>query len=239
MVAPGEDGYFRDGLHLNQKDRRFDNSIRSVNDFLHSFDQTNRDPLPSGEQKPFTRIKAPPQAISRTNQEVESGVLDGLQIRKLLPMAPDTAEFRLHHADLKVQAPMRGRAIFAPSQKHRFNSETTQEQTTAPPPIRRKNPWQVRNLSDLWLFFGPQLTILTALQLHCSYSLASFFGKRGMYDQNVPVYSAALIIYGISLLLSFIGLISCRGRDFDDYIPKLFGIGVLSAILDFISYLGQ
>lgn len=239
MVALGEDGHSRDGLHLNQKGRKFDDCIRSVNHLLHSFDPSNRDPLPSGEQKPLSRITAPPQAIRRTSQEVESAVLDGLLVHKLLPMVPDTAEFRLHYADLKVQAPMPGRAIFTPSQKHRFNSEATQEQTTAPPPVRRKNPWQVRNLKDLWLFFGPQLTILTALQLHCSYSLASFLGKRGMLDQNVPVYSAALIIFGISLLLSLIGLTSCRGRASDDCIPKLFGIGVLSAILDFISYLGQ
>ncbi len=222
----------------------FDQPLQSIDDFLLSRDTPIKIASPANESSVHVLpLEAPPHAIRRAIQELESGSLDELLVHKLLSLERDSAEFRQEYVRLRAASMMRPRASFSPSIEGgagtrretiaiagKTKAQITQEE------INFKSPWSVNTLRDLWVFFGPWLTFLIALQLYYSFQLAMLFGKQKMLHGDLPFNMSALIIVLVSLFISSFVLKGCKGQDYHNFIPRLLSIGIVSAVIAITSY---
>ena len=178
---------------------------------------------------PANHLDAPAHFIRRAIQELDSGSLDELLINRLLQFDRDSAEFRQEYVRLRVESLMRPRASFIPTQR---SHAAAPPDATAPHPKSEElhNPWQIHRLRDLWSFFGPWLTVVTAIQFYASLNLSKLIDYRGMLPEARSPHIASLLIVCLSLSISAVCLRGLRGRDFHDFAPRLLGITGASAI---------
>jgi hypothetical protein len=81
------------------------------------------------------------------------------------------------------------------------------------------------------------LTFIVALQLYYSYQLGSLLGSQEMLHGNLPVNIGTLIIALVSLVITVLILMRCKCQDYKNFIPRLAGIGIVSALIAIASHL--
>jgi hypothetical protein len=102
---------------------------------------------------------------------------------------------------------------------------------------RYKDPWRINSLWDLWKFFGPAMTILIALQALYSLKFAELFRKFQIPAEHASFNWTALIMMLVSYFISFLVLKGCMGQNYKNFIPRLVGIGFVSAMITLLSFL--
>jgi hypothetical protein len=76
-----------------------------------------------------------------------------------------------------------------------------------------KDPWTVNTPWDLFIFFGPLLTLIIASQFIYSYQLGALAKKHDMLPGNVSSNMVALIIFLVSLFTTSLILHMRKGQD--------------------------
>ena len=183
-------------------------------------------------------VYVPPHLIRRAITEFENGILNELLLHKLLHLDRDSAEFRQEYVRLRVESLLMPRTSSESSYEMAaiFGSAKEQIMTEGQ---HFKNPWLVNTLGDLWLFFGPFLSILIALQLFSSFKLAALLKTHVIQHGNISLITATLIIASVSLFTTTLVLYGCRGQDYRKFFPRLLAIGVVSAVIAFASFFLQ
>jgi hypothetical protein len=190
------------------------------------------------EESPAQVLTVEPSlhAIRRAIQELESGRLDELIIANLISLDRNSAEFRQEYVRLRALSLTRPRALPSSwSEAHTMaiiNNEIGNEEETY-----WNSPWNVNSLWDLWRFFGPGLTLLTAIQLFCSFKLATLLRKLEILPGNLSFTVTSFIIALLFLIINMLILNGCKGQDHQKFVPRLLGIGIVSSVIAIMSFL--
>lgn len=219
--------------------------LEALDDFDFSLDEPKKSAFIANESSvKVLPVEAPQHIIRRAIKDLESGSLDELLVHRLIGLDRESAEFRQKYINLRVESLMRPRSSFSPCTELVVNSdrETTSFTSKAKPRIvpqevNYKSPWAVNTLGDLWSFFGPWLTFIFALELYSSYQLGSMFESQEILHGNFPINIGTLIIALVSLATSVLFLMRCKGQDYKNFIPRLAGIGIVSALISIASHL--
>ena len=222
----------------------FDQPLDSMDDFQLPLDEPKKIVYHSAER--FVNapsLNPPPHAFRRAIQELESCFLNELLLQKLLALDRDSAEFRQEYVRLRAESLVRPRPssspwskVGAPPGRETIANTSEPQEQIAPEEINLKSPWSVHKLRDLWIFFGPWLTVLIVLQLYYSYKLGALFEKQKMLYGSLPFNMDVLIIALASLLTSSLVLKRCKGQHYTNFIPRLLGIGIVSAVIAFTTH---
>jgi hypothetical protein len=215
-------------------EEEFDQSIEAMGDSeLPPQESKNIYPIAANDSSVFVLPMEPPlHAIRRAIRELESGSLDELVINKLISLDRKSAEFREEYVRIRALSLVRPRPS---SQSYNENyiimggaeAQSLEEQEE----ISYQNPWSVNSLWDLWRFFGPSLTLVIVLQLVFSLKFVALLRKLDIPVGNFPSGMIALIIASLSLYTSYLVLNGCKGREYNQFSPRIVGIGVVSAVL--------
>jgi hypothetical protein len=188
-------------------------------------------------------FEPPLRLVRRAMKELQDGSMDEISTNKLIGLDPNSAEFRQAYIKLRVESLMRPRSSFIPCSELIVHPE--RETSTCTSKVNAQiilqpnfnSPWNVKNLGDLWDFFGLWLTFIIALQLYYSFKLGSLLRKFEMLDGNLQINIGRLAIALISLFTSILVLKGCKGQDYKIFIPRLSGIGIVSALIAIVSRL--
>jgi hypothetical protein len=193
----------------------------------------------TNEQESYSHVLpvGPPlHLIRRATKEFESGLLDEILIHKLLPLNRESPEFRQEYVRLRVQSLLRPRASSEPWFEMVGIASNTVEQVM-PEEDNSKNPWSVDTHKDLWIFFGPWLSVLFIIQLFYSFELGALYKTHVLLDGNIPLNITTLIIALVSMFTSYFVLFRCRGQHYKKFIPRLLGLGIASTAIAAASFL--
>jgi hypothetical protein len=231
--------------YTHQED--FDLDLESFDDFDFSLDEPKKSAFIANESSvKVLPVEAPQHIIRRAIRDLESGSLDELLVHRLIGLDRESAEFRQEYINLRVESLMRPRSSFSPCTELAANSNSDRETSTftskakpriVPREVNYKSPWAVNTLGDLWSFFGPWLTFIVALELYSSYQLGSMFESQEILHGNFPINIGTLIIAFVSLATSVLFLMRSKGQDYKNFIPRLAGIGIVSALISIASHL--
>jgi len=235
------------GLKEYSQQDDLDLELESFDDFESSLNESKKSSfIPNESSVHVLPVDAPPHVMRRAIRDLESGSLDELLVHKLIGLDRKSAEFRQEYIRLRCESLMRPRSTFSPckdliANEWRETSTFTSKENVkiVPQEIHQKNPWSVNSLGDLWTFFGPWLTFIVALQLYYSYQLGSLLGSQEMLHGNLPINIGTVIIALLSLATSAFVLMRCKGNDYKSFIPRLAGIGIMSALTAIASHLPQ
>jgi len=102
------------------------------------------------------------------------------------------------------------------------------QKPTPPPSVSKfRDPWAINNILDLWRFFNIWITLLLALQIYASFQI------MGIQNMKMKVESMWLapVNFCLIALMSYLALVRRFGQLYQNFIPPLAIISIVSAIL--------